>query len=156
MIIKNGGTYYEGLYWVKTDEQYQLYECQKVYIVEQVRYGDYEIVAVFLKRQEAALYIATHKKDLNNPFIFKYKTQDGKIHAKADNHVGYIYSGYYTNGNKSTSGHGFIVDRLYDVNFKNTKLEKMQVWLPHPDYDKAKKILTDRYMEEQAELHGLI
>lgn len=131
----------------------------KVYIVTRGQYSDYYVDAVFLSRQEAALYIATHRNDdkycLFNE-IDECETQDGNIHANADNPVGYIYSGYYLYGNKFTRRHKFVVAKEYDIDFKNTKLGEMQVWLPEPDYDKAKKILTDRYMEEQAELHGLI
>ena len=36
--------YYEGLYWVKTDEQYQLYECQKV---DSINFAFFEKVTLY-------------------------------------------------------------------------------------------------------------
>lgn len=143
----------------------------KVYIVTRggYEYSDYKIVAVFLSRQEAELYIATHNNDdefaLIEPFneIEEYETQDGNIHVKEDNPIGYIYCGYYTSdyhvdadGNKHLKKYEFIVDKKYVIGFKNTKLSKMQVWLPQPDYDKAKRIIRYRHKKEQAELNGLI
>ena len=35
--------YYEGLYWVKTDEQYQMYECQKI---DSINFGFFEKVVI--------------------------------------------------------------------------------------------------------------
>lgn len=144
----------------------------KVYIVTRGTYSAYKIVAVFLRRREAELYIATHNNDddtnifdWDEPFneIEEYETQDGNINAKEDNPVGYVYSGYYSGdyhvdayGNKRLTKAEFIVNRQYSLKFKDTKLNKMQVWLPQPDYEKAKKILIDRNSIEQAMLHGLI
>ena len=142
----------------------------KVYIVTRGTYSAYKIVAVFLRRREAELYIATHNNDDNifdwdEPFneIEAYETQDGNINTKEDNPVGYVYSGYYSSdhhvdiyGNKRLTKAEFIVDKKYDIKFKDTKLNKLQVWLPIPDYEKAKKILIDRNTLEQGILHGLI
>lgn len=79
-----------------------------------------------------------------------------------NNPLGYIYSGYYISefhidkyGNKRLTKSEFIVDRQYVIDFKDTaESNRMEVWLPQPDYDKAKKILTDRNNPEH--LYGLV
>lgn len=109
----------------------------KVYIVTHGIYGesDYYIDAVFLNREEAKKYIKLH--DPYNIWthykIEEYETQE------VGNPAGYVYSGYFDSENE------FFVDDAYYIDFMNAKLGKLQIWLPEPNYEKAKKILVDRY-----------
>lgn len=55
----------------------------KVYIVTSGIYSDYHICAVFDNKESAELYCAVHERDLDEPSVEEYDTEEVKLEANS-------------------------------------------------------------------------